>query len=370
MRFVDEFRSREAVLALSSEMRRTAARPWRIMEVCGGHTHTLLRFSLDSLLPPGVSMIHGPGCPVCVTPVEKIDEAVAVSRLPGAVLCSFGDMLRVPGGTETLASARASGGDVRVVYSPMDALEMAEREPERQFVFFAVGFETTAPVTAAAVLLARRRRISNFSLLSSHVRIPPAVEALLSKPEPGIDALVAPGHVCTVMGCREYEDLSTRYGVPVAVAGFEPVDLMQGILMCLVRLESGRAGLDLQYSRSVKPEGNPEARRLMEEVFEAADRRWRGLGTIPGGGLALREEFHDMDASMRFGASESASGGEDARCMAGRVLSGSMQPSECPCFGGECSPEHPLGAPMVSSEGACAAYRRYRPLAGRNGDDG
>lgn len=369
MKFVDEFRNSEAVLAMSSEMRRIATRPWRIMEVCGGQTHTILRFGLDSLLPPGVAMIHGPGCPVCVTPVESIEEAVAVSRLPGAVLCSFGDMLRVPGGMETLASARASGGEVRVVYSPLDALEMASVEPGRQFVFFAVGFETTAPVTAAAVLLARRRRISNFSLLCSHVRVPPAVETLLSRPGPGIEALVAPGHVCTVMGCGEYEELSNRYGVPVAVTGFEPVDLMQGILMCLERLEEGRAGVDVQYSRSVKPEGNTEARRLMDEVFEVVDRRWRGLGTIPGGGLDLREEFHDMDASRRFGISVTAPE-DDARCMAGRVLSGSMSPADCPWFGGECSPEHPLGAPMVSSEGACTAYHRYRPPAGRNAGDG
>lgn len=364
VKLVDEFRGRDAVLALASAIRGIAAHPWSVMEVCGGQTHTLLRFGLDELLPPGVTMIHGPGCPVCVTPVEAIDAAIALSRTPDTVLCSFGDMLRVPGGSETLASARASGGEVRVVYSPMDALEMAAGDTRRQYVFFAVGFETTAPVTAAAVLLARKRRISNFSLLCSHVRVPPAVEALLSRPRPGIEALVAPGHVCTVMGCDEYEYLSTRFGIPVVVTGFEPVDLMQGILMCVESLEAGRANLTIQYSRSVKPEGNREARKLMDEVFEAVDRQWRGLGIIPMGGMALRDELHEMDASRRFGVSPSACGG-DGRCMAGRVLSGAMRPSECPWFGGECSPEHPLGAPMVSSEGACAAYHRYRPRTGR-----
>ncbi len=331
------------------------------MEVCGGQTHAIVRYGLDRLLPEEVTLLHGPGCPVCVTPIERIDQAVHLAGLPEVILCSFGDMLRVPGSVRDLLEARAAGGDVRVVYSPLDALALARRHPDRQVVFFAVGFETTAPANALAVAMARRQGLENFSLLVSHVLVPPAIEALLSSPRNRVQGFLAAGHVCTITGYREYEPLARRYRVPFVVTGFEPLDLLQGILMCLHQLEEGRSEVENQYSRSVSAEGNPQARRLLDEVFEVVPRRWRGLGEIPASGLDLRAGWREFDATSRFGLVDHPRK-DVGECRAGEVLAGVLSPVDCPAFGVRCTPESPLGAPMVSGEGACAAYYRYRRL--------
>jgi hydrogenase expression/formation protein HypD len=328
------------------------------MEVCGGQTHTIVRQGIDQLLHDVVEMIHGPGCPVCVTPLEQIDRALALASRPGVIFTSFGDMLRVPGSTGDLLRVRAAGGDVRVVYSPLDAVALARAHPDRQVVFFAVGFETTAPANAMALWRALALGLENFSLLVSHVTVPPALTAILEAPGSRVEGLLAAGHVCAVMGWWEYEPLAARYRVPIVVTGFEPVDLLEGILMAVRQLESGRHVVENQYVRSVRRDGNRPAQALMERLFVRVDRAWRGLGVIPGGGLALRPEFARFDAEHRFGL-QGVHATEPAGCRAGEVLRGALKPPACPAFATACTPEHPLGAPMVSSEGACAAYYQY-----------
>jgi len=359
MKFIEEYRRPEDVQKVARRLAAVATAPWRIMEVCGGQTHAIIRFGLDQLLPAGISLIHGPGCPVCVTPVDLIDRAIAIASRPEVVFCSFGDMLRVPGSTRDLMSARAAGGDVRIVYSPADAVALAAKNPDREVVFFAVGFETTAPANASAVEMARLRGIRNFSVLVSHVLVPPAIRAIMSSPESAVHGFLAAGHVCTVTGYVEYEEIAKTYGVPIVVTGFEPVDILQGLLMCVEQLEQGRCDVLNAYARSVRREGNPQAMAVVERVFEVVDRKWRGIGLIPQSGLGLRREYADFDAERRFdvGAIEVH---ESSSCISGLVLQGVRRPPECPAFGTDCTPEHPLGATMVSSEGACAAYYRYR----------
>lgn len=359
MRYVDEFRAPAPIRRLADDLARTCTRPWTVMEVCGGQTHTIARYALEDLLPPGLELVHGPGCPVCVTPLEVIEAARAVATRPGVVLCSFGDMLRVPGVHGDLLEARARGGDVRVVLSPLDAVRLAEREPDRHVVFFGVGFETTAPATAMAAELARRRGLHNFSLLAAHVRVPPALEALLESPGGRIDGFLAAGHVCTVEGTREYPPVCARHRVPIVVTGFEPLDILQGLLLCVHQLERGEHRVENQYARAVRPEGNPEARAMVERVFEVGDQRWRGLGTIPRGGLRMRAAYARWNALERFEL-EAGPTDEPSACRAAEVLQGRLKPPACPEFGRRCTPERPLGAPMVSSEGACAAYFAFR----------
>lgn len=361
MRHVDEYRDAAAVRRLAEAVARCATRPWTIMEICGGQTHSIVRFGLDELLPRTITLVHGPGCPVCVTPVALIDAAVALAQRPEVILCSFGDMLRVPGTGDDLLTAKARGGDVRTVYSPLDAVALAGRTPGREVVFFAVGFETTAPVNALAVLQSRQLGLRNFSLLVSHVLVPPALEAILSAPDNRVQGLLAAGHVCTVMGTAEYGPLSGRHRVPMVVTGFEPVDILQGVLRCVELLEPGRAEVANAYGRAVRAEGNLRAQETIRAVFEETDREWRGLGPIPRSGYALRPELRAYDAAAKFGL-EPAGGREPTECIAGSILRGNRKPHECPAFGTRCTPEHPLGAPMVSSEGACAAYHRYRAM--------
>lgn len=362
MKFVDEYRDPELCRRLAAEIRGLATRPRTIMEVCGGQTHGLLRYGIDQQLEGAVRLIHGPGCPLCVTPVEEIDFAVSLARRPGVVVASFGDMLRVPGSRDSLLSARAQGGEVRLVYSPLDAVRLAERSPDRQVVFLAVGFETTTPATALAVHQAEALGLENFSLLVAHVRVLPAMEAILRDEQCRVEGFLAAGHVCTVQGFEEYRGFVRRYRVPVVVTGFEPLDLLVGIRECIRQIESGEFAVANCYERSVRVEGNPEARRLVEEVYEVCDRSWRGLGVIAGGGLRLREQWRKYDAAARFPREEPPRS-LTTRCRAGEVLTGRIPPTACECFGRECTPETPLGAPMVSSEGACAAYFRYLPCS-------
>ena len=359
MKFVDEYRDAVPTRKLAAAIARRVTRPWTIMEICGGQTHSIVKFGLDELLPPAITLGHGPGCPVCVTPVELIDAAVALSARPGTTVCSFGDMLRVPGTGADLLTARAQGGDVRMVYSPLDAVSLAAQLPAREVVFFAVGFETTAPANALAVIQARRLGLRNFSLLVSHVLVPPAIEAILSAPDNRVQGFLAAGHVCTVMGTAEYGPLAARFGVPIVVTGFEPVDILRGVLACVEQLESGRAEVANAYARAVRPEGNVHAQRVMQEVFTVVDRNWRGIGRIPSSGFALKPEFAEFDAVRRFGVAGDAPP-EATECISGLIMRGAKKPQECPAFGVRCTPEHPVGAPMVSSEGACAAYYRYR----------
>lgn len=359
MKYLDEFRDPALAERLVREIRRTATRRWTIMEVCGGQTHSLLRHGIEEELQDVVELIHGPGCPVCVTPREAIDLACRLALNPSVLLTSFGDMLRVPGSRGSLQSVAAKGGRVQTVYAPAAAAALALRNPERQVVFFAVGFETTAPSTALAVLQANQLGLANFSLLVAHVRVQPAMEALASDPACRVQGFLAAGHVCTVAGYESYEPFVTRYGLPVVVTGFEPLDLLQGILECVRQLESDRPTVSNQYARSVQPAGNLPARQIVDRVYEICDRPWRGLGVVPAGGLRLREEWASFDAERRFGAESSPP--EDAtECRSGDVLSGRLKPPECPHFGTNCTPDRPLGAPMVSSEGACAAYFLYR----------
>jgi hydrogenase expression/formation protein HypD len=360
MKHIDEYRDPALIRRLVGSIEATATRPWTIMEVCGGQTHAILRFGLDQLLPSNISLIHGPGCPVCVTPVELIDHAIAISQCDGVTLCSFGDMLRVPGSDCDLMSAKATGADVKIVYSPLDAVALAEAHPDREFVFFAVGFETTAPTTAMAVYQARQKKLRNFSVLVSHVLVPPAMAAILSSPDNHVQGFLAAGHVCMVMGWQEYLPIAETFRVPIIVTGFEPVDLLNGVLSCIRQLEAGRSGVENQYTRAVRPDGNRVARTLIEEVYEVVDQSWRGLGAIPNSGFALRPAFADFDAAHRFPTRPTTSA-PTAACLAGEVLTGRRRPCDCPAFGLQCTPDTPLGAPMVSSEGACAAYYRYRP---------
>jgi hydrogenase expression/formation protein HypD len=358
MRFLDEYRDGALVRELAGRIAAAATRDWTLMEVCGGQTHTILKTGLEGLLPANIHLVHGPGCPVCVTPLELIDAAVEIALRPGVVFTSFGDMLRVPGSALSLFDARARGADVRIVYSPLDAVELARRMPEKEVVFFAVGFETTAPANAMAVWQAAKTGVANFSILSAHVLVPPAMEAVLASPECRVQAFLAPGHVCTVDGYEQYEAVASRHRVPVVVTGFEPVDLMEGILAAVEQLESGRAEVENRYARAVKREGNQEARRIVAEVFERGDRKWRGIGAIPASGLCLRPEYEAFDALKRFG-SQTGEVAEPEECQAGLVLQGLLKPTGCAAFGTRCTPDHPLGAPMVSSEGACAAYYLY-----------
>ncbi len=362
MKFIDEFRDPALARALAARIGALTTRPWRLMEICGGQTHALLRYGIDRLIPAELELLHGPGCPVCVTPAEVLDQAFAIALTPGTVLCTFGDMLRVPGsGQQDLYAVRALGADVRPVYSPLDAVALARALPERRIVFLAVGFETTAPATALAVREARAAGLTNFSLLVAHVRVPPAIDALLAAPDQRVHGFLAAGHVCTVMGWREYEDLAARHHVPIVVTGFEPLDLLEGILRCVVQLEAGRAAVENQYARAVTRDGNPAARALLAEVFEVVDRPWRGLGVIEGGGLALRAAWREYDAALRYADvyTPVASPATQA-CRSGEVLRGVLKPPQCAAFGRTCTPEHPLGPTMVSGEGACAAYFRYR----------
>ncbi len=363
MKFLDEFRNPELARRLVEQIRRETSQPWVIMEVCGGQTHGLLRHGIDEALAGAVELIHGPGCPVCVTPVEAIDFACDLSRRPGTVLASFGDMLRVPGSRESLAQARAGGGHVRMLYSPLDAVAFAQANPDSEVVFFAVGFETTLPATALAVLQARQRGLRNFSILPAHVRVLPAMEAIVAAPDNRVQAFLAAGHVCTITGYREYHELVERAGVPIVVAGFEPLDLLEGIRECVRQLEQRRPAVVNRYERSVREAGNPQARSFVEEVFQVADQPWRGLGVIPSGGFELRDRFSDLNARRRFPRSAPLPILDQSRCRSGDVLSGRIRPRECSEFGTGCTPESPLGAPMVSSEGACAAYYRYAPAA-------
>jgi hydrogenase expression/formation protein HypD len=362
VKYLDEYRDGEAAAGFARALARITTRPWTLMEVCGGQTHSIVKFGVDTLLPKEVTLVHGPGCPVCVTPLEMIEKAIEIASRPGVIFCSFGDMLRVPGRARDLLSVKAGGGDVRIVYSPLDAVEIARQHPDREVVFFAVGFETTAPANAMAVYQADAQGIANFSLLVSHVLVPPAMEAILSSPVNRVQGFLAAGHVCAIMGYAEYEPLARRFHVPIVVTGFEPIDLLHGIYLCIKQLEEGRAEVENQYVRAVQRDGNTHAQELVRQVFRIVPRKWRGLGEIAESGLALQERFASFDAERRFGVVELTED-EPTDCMSGLVLQGLLKPNECGAFGTRCTPEHPLGATMVSSEGACAAYYRYRRLA-------
>jgi hydrogenase expression/formation protein HypD len=338
---------------------RVTTRPWTLMEVCGGQTHSIVKFGIDELLPSRITLVHGPGCPVCVTPIELIDKAIEIASRREVIFCSFGDMLRVPGTEKNLFVVKAAGGDVRVIYSPLDCLKIARDNPERQVVLFAVGFETTAPANAMAVHQARRQGIENFSILVSHVLVPPAMEAILSSSSNRVQGFLAAGHVCTVMGYTEYEPIAKKYHAPIVVTGFEPLDILQGVYLCVRQLEEGRAEVENQYARSVRREGNREAQRIIQEVFRIVSRKWRGIGEISRSGLGLSEQYAEFDAETKFGVADYTAE-EPSECISGLIMQGVKKPHECSAFGARCTPENPLGAPMVSNEGACAAYYRYR----------
>ncbi|MBL8985075.1 MAG: hydrogenase formation protein HypD [Gemmatimonadetes bacterium] len=366
MKYLTEFRDGPAARSLAADIRRSVTRPWVLMEVCGGQTHSIIRNGIDQLLPPELELVHGPGCPVCVTPLELIDKALAIAARPGVIFCSFGDMVRVPGSEKDLFRVKSEGGDVRIVYSPLDALRLARQFPDREVVFFGIGFETTAPANAMALHLARREGLRNFSMLVSHVLVPPALEAILSSPTRRVQGFLAAGHVCSVMGYWQYPPIARQWSVPIVVTGFEPLDLLEGIRRAVRQLEAGRAEVENAYPRAVTEEGNRPAQALLAEVFEATDRAWRGIGVIPKSGWRLTEAYRPFDAEARFdvGAIRTV---EPARCRAGEVLQGTLKPHQCEAFGKECTPRTPLGATMVSSEGACAAYYHYRPLPGAAG---
>ena len=358
MKYLDEFRDPDIARRILGEIRTVTTRPWVIMEICGGQTHSIIKNGIHQLLPDEIELIHGPGCPVCVTPLELIDRAIAIAGMPGVILTSFGDMLRVPGSQKDLFVAKSEGADVRVVYSPLDAVKLARENPERHVVFFAVGFETTAPNNAMAVWQAHREGLTNFSMLVSHVLVPPAMSALLGSRDNRVQGYLAAGHVCTIMGWEEYEPIAKQYGVPIVVTGFEPVDILEGVLMVVTQLERGQANVENQYSRAVRREGNVPARDLIGRVFEISDRKWRGIGSIPMSGFKLRTEFAMHDAELRFDVG-TIDVDEPEICISGLVLQGLKKPYECPAFGTQCTPQTPLGATMVSSEGACAAYHAY-----------
>ncbi|GAA2264445.1 hydrogenase formation protein HypD [Streptomyces amakusaensis] len=361
MRYLAEFQNPELARGLLEDIRATVTRPWALMEVCGGQTHTIIRHGIDQLLPEGIELIHGPGCPVCVTPLEIIDKALEIASRPGVIFCSFGDMLRVPGTGRDLFRVRGEGGDVRVVYSPLDALRIAIENPGREVVFFGIGFETTAPPNAMAVHQARKLGIRNFSVLVSHVRVPPAIEAVMSSPDCRVQGFLAAGHVCSVMGTEEYPALAARHRVPIVVTGFEPLDILEGVRRTVRQLERGEHTVDNAYPRAVRPEGNPAARAMLADVFEVTDRSWRGIGVIPLSGWRLSARYRDLDAEHRFEVTGITTR-EPAECRSGEVLQGLLKPNECGAFGTVCTPRTPLGATMVSSEGACAAYYLYRRL--------
>lgn len=359
MKFIDEYRDGKSAEKFQKAIHAITTQNWTLMEVCGGQTHAIVKFGIDELLPDKINLVHGPGCPVCVTPLELIDKAIVIASKENVIFCSFGDMLRVPGSEKDLLMVKASGGDVRIVYSPLDAVKIARENPEKEVVFFAVGFETTAPANAMAVHQAKQLGVKNFSILVSHVLVPPAIEAVLSSPQCRVQGFLAAGHVCTVMGYTEYEPLAKKYQVPIVVTGFEPLDILQGVFMCVKQLEDGRAEVENQYARSVRKEGNLPAQKLISEVFRIVPRKWRGVGEIPESGLGLTEKYAEFDAEQRFAVAHYTTE-EPKECISGLVLQGIKKPNECSAFGTRCTPEHPLGATMVSSEGACAAYYRYR----------
>jgi hydrogenase expression/formation protein HypD len=358
MKYVTEYRDAELVHGVLNEISQTVTQPWVLMEICGGQTHAIVRHGIDQLLPPEIELVHGPGCPVCVTPLELIDKSLAIASHPEVIFTSYGDMLRVPGSLYDLFSVRADGGDVRVVYSPLDAVKIAKENPDREVVFFAIGFETTAPPNAMSVVHAQSLKLKNYSVLVSHVRVPPAMHAILSSPQNRVQGFLAAGHVCAVMGYWEYTPIAEQYGVPIVVTGFEPLDIVQGLLAAVRQLERGRAEAENAYPRAVTFEGNKPAQKLVERVFEPCDRKWRGIGNIPGSGWRLRQEFAEFDAETRFSV-EAIRSEESPLCIAGQILQGLKKPHDCTVFGGQCTPEHPLGATMVSNEGACSAYYRY-----------
>jgi hydrogenase expression/formation protein HypD len=358
VKFLSEYRDQKAAEQLAGAIRQKVTRPWTIMEICGGQTHTIVKSGLEDLLPREISLVHGPGCPVCVTPIELIDKAVAIAARPDVIFCSFGDMLRVPGSSKSLFDVKAEGGDVRIVYSPLDALKLAKANPQKQVVFFAVGFETTAPANAMAAWQADHDGVENFSLLVSHVLVPPAMEALLSSESCVVQGFLAAGHVCTIMGFEEYFPIAAKYEVPIVVTGFEPLDILDGILMTVAQLEEGRHEVENQYARAVRREGNRPAQKTIVEVFEISPREWRGLGEIPASGFQLRGRFQKYDANRRFPFTGEPAH-ESPECISGLILQGIKKPHDCPAFAVKCTPENPLGAPMVSSEGACAAYYHY-----------
>ncbi len=362
MRYLTEFRNAELARRLVQQIHSLTTQSWRLMEVCGGQTHSIIRNGIDQLLPKQIELIHGPGCPVCVTPVELVDKALQIAATPGVIFCSFGDMLRVPGSSQDLFGVKAAGGDVRVVYSPLDALHLARSHPDRQVVFFGIGFETTAPANAMAVYQAKKNELTNFSMLVSHVLVPPAIQAIMSSPNNRVHAFLAAGHVCSVMGYWQYPPLAQKYKVPIVVTGFEPLDLLEGIRRAVQQLESGRAQVENAYERVVSKDGNLSAQELLNEVFEVTDRQWRGLGTIAESGWKLSAAYAAFDAEQRFDVA-ACSKAESSICRSGEVLQGTLKPDQCPAFGDACTPLTPLGATMVSSEGACAAYYNHRRLA-------
>lgn len=359
MKYIDEYRNEQLTQKLLGEIRAKVSRPWTLMEVCGGQTHSILKSGLDQMLPPQIELVHGPGCPVCVTPLELIDKAISLASREGVIFTSYGDMLRVPGSAGDLFSVRAAGGDVRVLYSPLDALKIARANPDKTVIFFGIGFETTAPANAMAIVQAKALGIRNFAMLVSHVTVPPALSAIMESPQVRVDGFLAAGHVCTVMGTWEYDALVEKYKVPVVVMGFEPVDIARAILMCVNQLEEGRVEVENAYPRSVQRDGNRPAQAVINQVFAICDRPWRGIGVIPKSGYKLRPEYADFDAEIRFPDIQAISTQESDLCISGVVLQGIKKPNQCPAFGKECTPETPLGATMVSSEGACAAYYRY-----------
>lgn len=361
MKYLDEYRDPAKVKSLLREIASVVTRPWVLMEICGGQTHAFLHHGLDAMLPPQIELVHGPGCPVCVTPLEQIDKAIAIASRSDVIFTSYGDMLRVPGSSKDLFAVRANGGDVRVIYSPLEAVQIAESNPQKQVVFFAIGFETTAPANAAPVLQARNKNIKNFSMLVSHVRVPPAMQAILNSTTNRVQAFLAAGHVCAVMGFHEYPPIAEKYHVPIVVTGFEPVDLLNGLLAAVKQLEAGRAMAENQYQRAVRFEGNESAQRAIRSVFESVDRKWRGIGLIPQSGWGLRAEFAEFDAEKRFDVGNIFTQ-ESPLCIAGEILQGMKKPTQCAAFGKQCAPQTPLGAPMVSAEGACAAYYKYHRM--------
>jgi hydrogenase expression/formation protein HypD len=358
MKYMSEYRDPRMAKKYLEEIKNTVSRPWSIMEVCGGQTHSLVKNGIIEMLPDTVTMIHGPGCPVCVTPLNLIDKAVYLASEKGVILCSFGDMLRVPGSQKSLLEAKAEGADVRILYSPLEAVKIAEDNPDKEVVFFAVGFETTAPANALSVVHAHRRNVKNYSILASHVLVPPAIKAVIDDEESKIDGFLAAGHVCTIMGNTEYHPISSEYKVPIVVTGFEPLDVLQGILMVIRQLEQSKSEVENQYARIVREEGNPDAQKVIDEVFKVRNQMWRGIGEIPESGYAVREKYADFDATKKYNVTiEEAP--ENPDCISGQIMKGIKKPFECSQFGKKCKPTNPLGAPMVSSEGACAAYYHF-----------
>jgi len=363
MKYVDEYRNADEAKRFAEAIRQCVTRPWTLMEVCGGQTHSIAKYNLQEMLPEMISLLHGPGCPVCVTPVTLIDKAVHIAAQPDVIFCSFGDMLRVPGSREHLLTVKSRGGDLRVVYSPMDALKIAQDNPQKEVVFFAIGFETTAPANATAIYRAKLEGINNISFLVSQVLVPPAVTSILNSPENRVEGLLAAGHVCAIMGYGEYGPISKDFSIPIVVTGFEPLDILQGIFLCVKQLEEGRAEVENQYSRVVRQEGNLSAQKIIQEVFEIIPRQWRGIGEIPHSGLGLRQPYADLDAEKKFPC-EIHGEEKSSECISGLILQGIKKPNECQAFGKTCTPESPQGATMVSTEGACAAYYRYQPVQG------